>query len=91
MNQQPIEILLVEDNPDHRDLILMTFRENHIQNNIHYVSTGEAALDFLYQRGDYQDAPHPGLILLDVKLPGISGIEVLDKIKQGQQLKRSPW
>ena len=90
MNQQPIEILLVEDNPDHRDLILMTFQENHIQNNIHYVSTGEAALDFLHQRGNYQDAPHPGLILLDIKLPGISGVEVLEKIKDDQQFKMIP-
>ena len=76
-----IDILLVEDNPDHVELILKALWDNNVLNEGYVVTNGEEALDFLYQRGEYADAPRPGLILLDIKLPRVEGIEVLRRIK----------
>jgi two-component system response regulator len=90
MNPQPVDILLVEDNPDHVELILKALRNNNILNEVHVASNGEEALDFLYQRGNYADAPRPGLILLDIKLPGVDGIEVLRLIKADVKLRQIP-
>lgn len=90
MNPQPVDILLVEDNADHVELILKALRNNNILNEVHVASNGEEALDFLYQRGNYADAPRPGLILLDIKLPGVDGIEVLRLIKADVKLRQIP-
>jgi two-component system response regulator len=90
MNPQPVDILLVEDNPDHVELILKALRNNNILNEVHVAGNGEEALDFLYQRGDYADAPRPGLILLDIKLPGVDGIEVLRLVKADVKLRQIP-
>ena len=90
MDPQSVDILLVEDNPDHVELILRTLRENNVVNQVHVVTNGEEALDFLYQRGKYADAPRPGLILLDIKLPRVDGIEVLRQIKADPELKSMP-
>jgi two-component system response regulator len=85
-----IDILLVEDNPDHVELILMALRNNNVLNQVHVVTNGEEALDFLFQRGEYVDALRPGLILLDIKLPRVDGIEVLRRIKANPKLKSIP-
>jgi two-component system response regulator len=85
-----IDILLVEDNPDHVELILKALRDNNVLNEVHVVTTGEKVLDFLYQRGEYTDAPRLGLILLDIKLPRVGGIEVLRQIKADPGLKSIP-
>ena len=90
VNSQPIDILLVEDNPDHVELILEALRNNHILNEVHVATDGEKALDFLCQRGEYTDAPRPRLILLDIKLPKVNGIEVLRRIKADLKLKSIP-
>jgi two-component system response regulator len=71
-------------------LILKVLRENNILNEVHVVSDGEEALEFLYQRGKYMEAPRPGLILLDIKLPKVDGIEVLRRIKADPALKSIP-
>ncbi len=85
-----IDVLLVEDNPDHVELILKGWQDNNILNEVHVVSDGEEALEFLYQRGKYMGAPRPGLILLDIKLPKVDGIEVLRRIKADPALKSIP-
>lgn len=90
MDPQSVDILLVEDNPDHVELILRTLRENNVVNQVHVVTNGEEALDFLYQRGKYADAPRPVLILLDIKLPRVDGIEVLRRIKADPELRSIP-
>jgi len=90
MNPQPVDILLVEDNADHVELILKALRNNNILNEVHVASNGEEALDFLYQREEYADAPQPGLILLDIKLPRMDGTEVLRRIKADPKLKSIP-
>jgi two-component system response regulator len=85
-----IDILLVEDNPDHVELILKALRDNDVLNEVHVATNGEEALDFLYQRGEYTDAQRPGLILLDIKLPRVDGTEVLRRIKADPKLKSIP-
>lgn len=90
MDPKSVDILLVEDNPDHVELILRTLRDNNILNQVHVVTSGEQALDFLYQRGKYSDAPRPVLTLLDIKLPRVDGIEVLRRIKADPELKSMP-
>lgn len=90
---EPVKILLVEDNPDHIELTMRALKGNHIVNEIHVVTDGEQALDYLYRRGKYNDkqrAPRPGLILLDVKLPKLDGFEVLRRIKQDPEFKLIP-
>jgi len=86
-------ILLVEDNQDHVILIKKALRDNGLVNDIRVVTTGEHALDYLFRRGEYADpasSPPPGLILLDLKLPGIDGMEVLKMIKEDAQLRLIP-
>lgn len=90
MRSRPVDILLVEDNPDHVELILKALEDNNILTQVHVVTKGEEALDFLYQHGEYADAPRPGLILLNIKLPRMDGIEVLRRIKADPKLKSIP-
>ncbi|MFB0536674.1 MAG: response regulator [Anaerolineae bacterium] len=90
MDLQSVNILLVEDNLDHVELILRTLRDNNLLNQVHVVTNGEEALDFLYRRGKYSDAPRPVLTLLDIKLPRVDGIEVLRQIKADPELKSMP-
>ncbi|MFH1288625.1 MAG: response regulator [bacterium] len=88
-----IEILLVEDNPDHVTLILHVLKDNKVVNNVHVVEDGELALDYLYHRGKFCDEksfPMPNLILLDVKLPRLDGFEVLKVIKNDPAFKKIP-
>ena len=86
-------ILLVEDNPMDVELTLDAFREAKLENEIRVAKTGEEALDYLLGRGVYTDRskhPLPDLILLDIKLPGISGLEVLKIVKKTPIVKRIP-
>lgn len=87
------QILLVEDNRMDVELTLDAFREARLMNTIHVAPTGQDALDYLFGRGRYADRatyPLPDLILLDLKLPGIDGFEVLRQIKTTPILKRLP-
>ena len=93
MDFEPLDILLVEDEPAHAELTSRAIRKAGNANRIHVVSDGEEAFDYLYNRGRYEDKikyPLPGLILLDIKLPGIDGIAVLKKIKEDPFLRRIP-
>jgi CheY-like chemotaxis protein len=86
----PVDVLLVED--DEGD-ILMTreaFEFYKIRNPLHVVTDGERALQFLRQTGPFADAPRPGLILLDINLPRLSGLEVLAALKQDPELAVIP-
>ncbi len=90
---KPAHILLVEDNRMDVELTLDAFKEAKLLNAIHVAPNGQAALDYLFGRSKYADRnayPLPSLILLDLKLPGIDGFEVLRQIKAAPILKRVP-
>ncbi|TAJ98325.1 MAG: response regulator [Candidatus Manganitrophaceae bacterium] len=85
-----IEILLVEDNPDHAELTRRALEDTRLLNQIYWVKDGQEALDFLFRKGRHAQAARPGLILLDINLPKISGMEVLKKIKEDEALRVIP-
>ncbi|MFE2769838.1 response regulator [Streptomyces albidoflavus] len=87
---QPIEVLLVEDDPGDELMTREAFEDNKIRNTLHVVRDGEEALDFLYRRGAYPDAPRPDLILLDLNLPKYDGRQVLAQIKADEELALIP-
>lgn len=98
INSRPIEILLVEDNPGDVNLTRIaladsswkTLREREINVNLSVVTDGVEAMNFLHRQGEYHQAVHPDLILLDWNLPRKDGREVLVEIKADQTLQRIP-
>jgi two-component system response regulator len=92
MNHE-VEILLVEDNPSDAELALRALKKNNLANNVIRVCDGEEALDFIFARGPFKDKKKlniPKLILLDLKLPKINGLEVLKIIKNDPITKIIP-
>jgi CheY-like chemotaxis protein len=90
---EPILVMLVEDNVDHAELVIRTLEEHRIANHVRHFLDGQSALDFLFQRGDYTNAPdnaRPHVILLDLRLPRVDGIDVLKTIKEDEHLKTIP-
>jgi chemotaxis family two-component system response regulator Rcp1 len=87
---EPVDILLVEDNPGDVRLTQEAFAEARINNDLHVVNDGEAALQFMEQREEYADAPRPDLVLLDLNLPKVDGLEVLEQVKNDESLRRIP-
>ncbi|MBK5276200.1 MAG: response regulator [Desulfuromonadales bacterium] len=93
MNGHPLTILLVEDNPDHAVLVMRNLEDFKVANKIIHVDDGQAALDYLYGQGEYADRlrfPIPNLILLDLRLPKVDGLEVLREVKENAELKSIP-
>ncbi len=87
---KPVEILLVEDNPVDVRMTQEAFKDYRVANNVHVVTDGEAAMDFIYQRGAYTDAPRPDLVLLDLNLPKKDGRQILEEIKADNNLRAIP-
>ncbi|MDA8426010.1 MAG: response regulator [Treponema sp.] len=90
---QEIEVLLVEDNPQDADLAKRAFRKKNLANHLHWVEDGEEALDFLFRRGRYADRSqtrNPKVVMLDLKLPKVDGLEVLETIKKDERTKSIP-
>lgn len=90
---KPVTVLLVEDNPAHAELVIRSFEDHRITNKIYHVSDGEEALDYLLRRGAYTDpvkSPMPHMVLLDLRLPKIDGLEVLKEIKSVKELEKIP-
>lgn len=93
MKGTPIVILLVEDDPAHAEIVRRNFAGFRVANRLRHVADGQAALDYLYHRGEYTDpdsSPRPGLILLDLRLPKVDGLEVLKTIKEDRSLCHIP-
>ena len=79
---QPVPILLVDDDEDCRQLIRDAIAHGKFDNPVHEVSSGEEALAYLHRQGSFADAPRPGLIYLDIEMPGMSGQETLKTIRR---------
>ena len=88
MNHSPIEILLVEDNPNDVELALHALKKNNLSNRIEVVRDGAEALDFIF--GKEADSNRPKVILLDLKLPKVDGLEVLKRLKSDPQTRSIP-
>ena len=91
--EDPLDILLVEDNDAHADLVIRGMRDQQVANKIHHVTDGEQALNYLFGRGAYADPvqnPRPNLVLLDLRLPRVDGLVVLKTIKTTPALLRIP-
>ena len=90
-SSQPI--LIVEDSPEDYETTLRAFKKSGLANPVFRCEDGDEALDYLFRRGEYQDmekSPRPGIILLDLNLPGTDGREVLREIKKDGSLKNIP-
>lgn len=83
-------ILLVEDNPGDIRLIEEAFADGNIANALYTVTDGQAALEFINRRGEYEDAPRPDIVLLDLNLPRTDGDEVLEAIRADDELRYLP-
>lgn len=92
-NLNEIEILLVEDNPNDVELTLRALKKHNLANKVHVVKDGAEALDYIFSRGTYENRnvnERPKLILLDLKLPKVDGLEVLRQIKSDERTKTIP-
>lgn len=88
-----VEILLAEDNPRDAEMTMRALRRINLGNKVHWVKDGEEALDFLLRKGVYQDrepSQIPKLVLLDIKMPKVDGIEVLRQVKSNESLQWIP-
>ncbi|NJK93731.1 MAG: response regulator [Bacteroidetes bacterium] len=88
MSGEPITILLIEDNPDHAMLVIRNFKTFQVANSIIHLEDGEQAIEFLSKVGAGNKRPH--LVLLDLRLPKIDGLEVLRYIKTNQEISDIP-
>lgn len=93
MLSETILVMLIEDNIDHAELVIRTMENNHVPTQIKHITDGESALDYLLRRNMYSDpnsSPRPQIILLDLRLPRVDGLEVLRVIKEEPELRSIP-
>jgi len=93
MAGEPILVMLVEDNADHAELVIRTLEEHRIANRVRHFLDGQSALDYLMHRNEFEsetENPRPHVILLDLRLPRVDGIDVLKTIKENEDLKSIP-
>jgi CheY-like chemotaxis protein len=87
-----VDVLLVEDNPSDAELALHSLRKHNLANNLVWVKDGEAALEFLFNKGEYASRSDvlPKVVLLDLRLPKVDGIEVLRQIRRDPKTRKIP-
>jgi CheY-like chemotaxis protein len=93
MRIDPLVILLVEDNEDHAELVIRSLNAHRIANRIIHLGDGEAALDYIFHQGKYADVadnPRPNLVLLDLRLPKVDGLDVLRRVKEDETTRNIP-
>lgn len=92
-HKKPVDILFIEDDPAHAELTLRSFKRNKLDKHIVHLSDGQQALDYLNRHGIYtnpESSPRPNLILLDLRLPKVDGLEVLKEIRANPELNSIP-
>ncbi len=91
MTGEILSILLIEDNEDHAELVVRSFEDNAVANKIKHLKDGEEAYKYLFENEDMNDPQKlPNLVLLDLRLPKIDGMEILKRIKTSEKLKNIP-
>lgn len=93
MEHTEVEILLIEDNPQEAELAIRSLRKSNLANKLLHIDDGAEALDFIFSKGNYagnKDGLQLKLILLDLKLPRVDGLEILRQIKSDEQTKLVP-
>ena len=93
MNKSPFVVLMAEDNEDDIIATKRAWKKHNIPNPLYIVNDGEECLDYLYRRGKYEDntlSPRPGILLLDIRMPKMDGLEVLKLIRQDRKLQYLP-
>ena len=93
MQGEPITVLLVEDEPAHAEIVKRNLEIIQISNKLIHMTDGQTALDYLYRHNAFSDplaSPRPGLILLDLRLPKVDGLQVLKTIKDDPDLRNIP-
>jgi CheY-like chemotaxis protein len=91
--QNEVEIILVEDNPHEAELAILSLQKHGLANKLVHIDDGAEALDFIFSKGKYESRnglPHPKLILLDLKLPKVDGLEILKQLKTNESTKVIP-
>jgi DNA-binding response OmpR family regulator len=89
---EPLTVLLVEDNLAHAEMVKRSFEDHRVANKIIHVTDGEMALDYMLRRDQYADpqsSPRPHVVLLDLRLPKIDGLQVLKEIRSTEEISRS--
>lgn len=93
MTGEPVLVMLIEDNIDHAELVVRTLEEHLISNKVRHFLDGQTALDYLFRQGEFSESietQRPHVILLDLRLPRVDGIDVLKAIKEDADLKSIP-
>ena len=90
---EPLNLLLVEDNDAHAEMVKRSFAQHKLKSQIFHVDDGQKALDYVFREGEYSDVekfPSPHCVLLDLRLPKIDGLEVLRRIKSDKNTRKTP-
>ncbi|MCL4871307.1 MAG: response regulator [Anaerolineae bacterium] len=92
MHKEPTLVMLVEDNQDHAELVMRTLTNHVVHNQVIHFDNGQIVLDYLFEQGEYADkpCPRPHIILLDLRLPRVDGLELLKIIKSSTTLRTIP-